>query len=71
MFMPDKNGQKYICFLPKEESEKPVFQHNISSMIVENKRELRQKTPDELLEGLTDMCIFMVSICISKFPSDN
>lgn len=57
--MPDKNGQKFICFLPKVEKEKsgrPVIQHNISSMIVESEKRVKLKTPDELLEVLKDRC---------------
>ncbi|KAK4257464.1 hypothetical protein QN277_007048 [Acacia crassicarpa] len=57
--MPDKNGQKFLCFLPKvekETSERPVIQHNISSMIVESEKRIKLKTPDELLEVLKDRC---------------
>ncbi|KAG5105981.1 hypothetical protein JHK82_042951 [Glycine max] len=57
--MPDKTGQKYICYLPKVEKEKsgkPVIQHNISSMIVETEKRIKQKTPDELLEVLRGPC---------------
>ncbi|XP_028753978.1 protein OS-9 homolog isoform X2 [Neltuma alba] len=59
IIMPDKSGQKFICFLPKVEKEKsgrPVIQHNISSMIVESEKRLKLKTPDELLEVLKDRC---------------
>lgn len=57
--MPDKNGQKFICYLPKVEKEKsgkPIIQHNISSMIVETEKRIKQKTPDELLEVLKGPC---------------
>ena len=68
--MPDKNGQKYICFLPKVEkakSETPIIQHNVSSMIVETEKRIKLKTPDELLEALKDRCFIRVSICILIF----
>ncbi|WVZ18692.1 hypothetical protein V8G54_006014 [Vigna mungo] len=57
--IPDKNGQKFICYLPKVEKEKsgkPVIQHNVSSMIVETQKRIKQKTPDELLEALKGPC---------------
>ncbi|KAL1364096.1 hypothetical protein HN51_012262 [Arachis hypogaea] len=57
--MPDKNGQKFICYLPrveKEKSGKPVIQQNVSSMIVETEKRAKQKTPDELLEVLNGPC---------------
>lgn len=63
--MPHKNGQKFICFLPKVEKEKsgrPVIQQNISSMIVETEKRIKLKTPDELLEVLKDLCFIRVSI---------
>ncbi|KAI4344214.1 hypothetical protein L6164_011465 [Bauhinia variegata] len=59
IIMPDKNGDKFLCFLPKvekEKSEKPVIQHNISSMIVETEKRVKLKTPDELLEVLKGQC---------------
>ncbi|KAK9947462.1 hypothetical protein M0R45_003086 [Rubus argutus] len=55
--MPNKNGQNFICYLPKVEeakSEKPVLQQNTSSMIVETEKRVKVKTPDELLEVLKD-----------------
>ncbi|PNX96493.1 protein OS-9, partial [Trifolium pratense] len=51
LVVPDKNGQKFICYLPKVEKEKsgkPLIQHNVSSMIVETEKRVKQKTPDEL-----------------------
>ncbi|XP_052114285.1 protein OS-9 homolog [Arachis duranensis] len=57
--MPGKNGQKFICYLPrveKEKSGKPVIQQNVSSMIVETEKRAKQKTPDELLEVLNGPC---------------
>ncbi|CAL0320170.1 unnamed protein product [Lupinus luteus] len=57
--IPDKNGQKFICYLPKVEKEKsgkPVIQTNISSMIVGTEKRIKQKMPDELLEVLKGPC---------------
>ena len=59
VIMPDKNGQIFLCYLPKVEktrSGKPVPQHNISSMILETEKQVKLKTPDELLEVLKDRC---------------
>ncbi|CAL5186895.1 unnamed protein product [Lathyrus oleraceus] len=58
--LPDKNGQKFICYLPKVEKEKsgkPPIQQNVSSMIVETEKRVKQKTPDELLEVLKGPCV--------------
>ncbi|KAK3213066.1 hypothetical protein Dsin_017772 [Dipteronia sinensis] len=57
--MPDKNGRNFLCFLPKVEqtrSGKSVPQHNMSSMILETEKQVKLKTPDELLEVLKDQC---------------
>ncbi|XP_059635189.1 protein OS-9 homolog [Cornus florida] len=57
--MPKKNGEKFLCFLPKMEkskSGKPVTQQNTSSLIVETEKRIKLKTPDELLEVLKDQC---------------
>lgn len=65
--MPDKNGQKFICYLPKVEKErsgKPIIQHNISSMIVETEKRIKQRTPDELLEVLKGPCFVRVSVWV-------
>jgi protein OS-9 len=62
----NKNGENYLCFLPKVEkakSEKPITQLNISSMIVETEERVKLKTPDELLEVLKGSCFVRVSIC--------
>ncbi|KAL2500578.1 Protein OS-9-like protein [Forsythia ovata] len=59
MVMPNKKGEKFLCFLPKVEkskSRKLVAEQNISSMIVESEKHLKLKTPDELLEVLKDRC---------------
>lgn len=68
--MPNRNGENYLCFLPKVEkakSGKPVSQLNMSSMIVETGKRVKLKTPDELLEVLKDLCFVRVSICYQKF----
>lgn len=73
--MPNKNGQNYLCFLPKVEkakSGKPVSQLNMSSMIVETEKRVKLKTPDELLEVLKGSCFIRVSICDQQlFQNDN
>ncbi|GMH04582.1 hypothetical protein Nepgr_006422 [Nepenthes gracilis] len=58
VFMPNKNGQNYLCFLPKERPKigKLVGQHNTSSVIMETEERVKVKTPDELLEVLKDTC---------------
>ncbi|MBA0679796.1 hypothetical protein Goari_011544 [Gossypium aridum] len=59
VFMPNKDGKNFLCFLPKVEKTKtlkPVTQQNISSMIVESEKQVKLKTPDELLEVLKDRC---------------
>lgn len=69
VIMPDKNGQNYICYLPKVEktkSEKQVPQHNTSSMIVETQKRIKLKTPDELLEVLKDRCFIRVNFITPK-----
>lgn len=63
--MPNKNGQKFLCFLPKVEkakSGKPVTQQNTTSMIVETEKRIKLKTPDELLEVLKGQCFIRVRI---------
>lgn len=70
VIMPNKNGQNYICYLPKVEktkSEKTVPQHNTSSMIVETQKRVKLKTPDELLEVLKDRCFIRVNFTAPKF----
>ncbi|XVE98436.1 hypothetical protein REPUB_Repub03eG0106300 [Reevesia pubescens] len=57
--MPHKDGNNFLCFLPKVEKAKtgkPVTQHNTSSMILETEKRVKLKTPDELLEVLKDRC---------------
>lgn len=63
VIMPDKNGQNFLCYLPKVEKtrvEKSVSQQNISSMILETEKQVKLKTPDELLEVLKDRCFIRV-----------
>ncbi|KAK6942201.1 Protein OS9-like domain [Dillenia turbinata] len=60
LVMPNKNGGKFICFLPKVEKAKggkPVAQQNTTSMILETERRVRLKTPDELLDALKGPCL--------------
>lgn len=57
--MSNKNGDKFLCFLPKVEKSKSgkiVSQKNVSSMIMESETRMKLKTPDELLEVLKDRC---------------
>ncbi|XP_050213653.1 protein OS-9 homolog [Mercurialis annua] len=57
--MPNKNGQNYLCYLPKVERAKSgyhVNQMNISGMIMETEKQVKLKTPDELLEVLKERC---------------
>ncbi|MBA0583693.1 hypothetical protein Gorai_014540 [Gossypium raimondii] len=64
VFMPNKDGKNFLCFLPKVEKTKtlrPVTQQNVSSMIVESEKQVKLKTPDELLEVLKDRCFIRVS----------
>lgn len=65
VFMPNKDGKNFLCFLPKVEKTKtlkPVTQQNVSTMIVESEKQVKLKTPDELLEVLKDRCFIRVSI---------
>ncbi|KAA8522943.1 hypothetical protein F0562_009366 [Nyssa sinensis] len=58
--IPNKSGDKFLCFLPKVEkskSGKPVTQQNTSSLILETEKRIKLKTPDELLEAFKDQCI--------------
>ncbi|XP_015582774.1 protein OS-9 homolog [Ricinus communis] len=57
--MHNKNGQNFLCYLPKVEKAKSgnlVNQLNISGMIVETEKPVKLKTPDELLEVLKERC---------------
>ncbi|CAH9076126.1 unnamed protein product [Cuscuta epithymum] len=60
VIMPNKKGEKFLCFLPKvhnSKSSKLVTQQNTSSLILETEKHIKPKTPDELLEVLKDLCL--------------
>lgn len=59
ILMPHKNGEKFLCYLPKDDKPKigkPVTT-NISSLVVDTEKRIKWKTPDELLEVLKDRCL--------------
>ncbi|PIA42250.1 hypothetical protein AQUCO_02000011v1 [Aquilegia coerulea] len=61
MVMSDKTGQNFLCFLPKIEkpkTKKLVTQQNTTTLIVETEKQVKLKTPDELLEMLKDKCFY-------------
>lgn len=63
--MPNKKGEKFLCFLPKVHNSKSskLFSHqNTSNLILETEKHIKLKTPDELLEVLKDICLIRVSI---------
>ncbi|KAK4369252.1 hypothetical protein RND71_013044 [Anisodus tanguticus] len=59
ILMPNKNGEKFICYLPKVEKPKIGISvtPNISSLVVDTEKRIKWKTPDELLEVLKDRCL--------------
>ncbi|CAH2079458.1 unnamed protein product [Thlaspi arvense] len=60
MVMLDKQGRKYLCFLPKEEESTSGWtstQQNISTVMMETDKQIKLKTPDELLQPLTEKCL--------------
>ncbi|KAJ8634913.1 hypothetical protein MRB53_009180 [Persea americana] len=60
MLMTNKSGQRFLCYLPMVEvtkTGKPIAQQNMSSLIVESDRRIKPKTPDELMEVLTEQCL--------------
>lgn len=62
--MPNKDGQKFLCYLPKAEKSKngqSTAQQNLSSMVMESEIRFKLKTPDELLEVLKERCFLRVS----------
>ena len=70
--MPNQNGEKFQCYLPKfEESKygKSIPQQNMSSLIMETEKQVKLKTPDELLEVLKDRCFIRVRIYRQDFFS--
>ncbi|XP_068637708.1 protein OS-9 homolog isoform X1 [Aristolochia californica] len=57
--MSDKTGKPFLCFLPAVEesnSGQSTSQLNSSSIIVESERQIKLKTPDELMEVMKDLC---------------
>lgn len=57
--MLDKHGRRYLCFLPKEEKATSGWtstQQNISSVMMETEKMVKLKTPDELLQPLSEVC---------------
>lgn len=62
--MLDKQGRRFLCFLPKEEESATGWtstQQNISTVLMETDKQLKLKTPDELLQPLNDQCLLRVS----------
>ncbi|XP_010541931.1 PREDICTED: protein OS-9 homolog [Tarenaya hassleriana] len=60
MVMLDKHGRKHLCYLPKEEKEKSDWtssHQNVSNVIMETEKPVKLKTPDELLQPLSDKCL--------------
>ncbi|KAL1194866.1 OS-9-like protein [Cardamine amara subsp. amara] len=58
--MADKYGRRYLCFLPKEEkatSKWTTTQQNISTVMMETQKQVKLKTPDELLQPLSENCL--------------
>ncbi|KAL5697828.1 Protein OS-9 [Ranunculus cassubicifolius] len=62
MVMSNKDGQKYLCFFPKEEKTKPrklITQQNATKLVLETEMtQDKLKTPDELLEVLKGNCLY-------------
>ncbi|MCL7026758.1 hypothetical protein MKW94_017323 [Papaver nudicaule] len=61
LVMSNVEGRKYICFLPsveKPKADNSVAQNNSSNSLVESERQVRLKTPDELLEDLKGPCFY-------------
>ncbi|KAF8110251.1 hypothetical protein N665_0086s0087 [Sinapis alba] len=61
MVMLDKQGRRFLCFLPKEEESSTGWtstQQNISTVLMEtDKQPNKLKTPDELLQPLNGQCL--------------
>ncbi|CAA7022934.1 unnamed protein product [Microthlaspi erraticum] len=60
MVMLDKQGRKFLCYLPKEEESTKGWtstQQNISTVMMETEKQVKLKTPDELLELLNEKCL--------------
>ncbi|GLJ36795.1 hypothetical protein SUGI_0742160 [Cryptomeria japonica] len=59
VLMTDREGQKFECFLPKTDVYKDAKDSNeqySSSVTLAKDRQIKTKTPDELLEALKDQC---------------
>ncbi|KAK8515524.1 hypothetical protein V6N12_075565 [Hibiscus sabdariffa] len=55
--MLNKDGNNFLCFLPKaERAIKPVTHRNTSNLLVETEKWVKLKMPDELLEVLKNQC---------------
>ncbi|PHT42448.1 Protein OS-9 -like protein [Capsicum baccatum] len=59
ILMPNKNGEKFLCYLPKVDKPKigKSVTPNISSLVVDTEKHIKLKTPDEVLEVLKDRCL--------------
>ncbi|XP_047337988.1 protein OS-9 homolog isoform X1 [Impatiens glandulifera] len=58
--MSNKNGDKFVCYLPKVEKSKSgklVIQQNTSALVLETEKRVKMKTPDELLDLLKEICL--------------
>jgi protein OS-9 len=61
MVMLDKHGNRFLCYLPKEEKATSGWtssQQNISTVMMETQQLVKLKTPDELLQPLSEKCLF-------------
>lgn len=59
--MLDKHGNRFLCYLPKEEKATSGWtssQQNISTVMMETQQLVKLKTPDELLQPLSEKCLF-------------
>lgn len=74
ILMPNKNGEKFLCYLPKVDKPKigKSVTPNISSLVVDTEKRIKLKTPDELLEVLKDRCLTRVRVhLIFPVPPEN
>lgn len=64
MVMLDKQGRRFLCFLPKEEEATSGWtstqQQNVSTVLMETDKQVKLKTPDELLQPLDEKCLVRV-----------
>ncbi|XP_023634544.1 protein OS-9 homolog [Capsella rubella] len=59
MVMMDKHGGRFLCYLPKEEKATSGWtssQQNISTVMMDTHKQVKLRTPDELLQSL-EKCI--------------